>query len=530
MNIFAIGDLNPDIFVYSEKSPKRGIEQKVDCISASIGGNAANFSMALSGLGVKTSLISMGAEDSFSSFLKQELARAGVKPLLIKSKNKNAASVIFVSKDGERAIMSSKAALLEMDCKKVSKILLPNLMKGDIVFFGGFFHLPKMKSGFPKLLSAIKKKGASIFFDLCYDEYGSWKIPALEKIDALFLNELELKMLTKSAAKKKAIAKLFSRGSSIIVLKKGKNGAELFSGNRHLESRAIPVKALNATAAGDFFNAGYAYAFSKGYGEKASLECANFVAAEKISNEGYQLTSAKKLESHLAPQNFLELKKFNSYDLLSRAIAGEIMLQLKKKPASVISLAAGSTPLGAYRELAKAYREGSADFSKAYFVELDEYCGIRNYKDSFAYSLGKNFLGKVNFKKKNILLFNPDAKNKKKEIARFENFIRKKGLDFVLLGIGANCHIAFNEPGTRFSSSTHVEKLKHRAVSKSAFTLGIRTILSAKKIILAASGSKKAMAIRKTFSSKPDEKIPSSVLQKHRNASAFVDSAAGKLV
>src|SRR3989344_429145 len=170
--IFSVGDLNIDLFTHTNAAARFGEECRARKFYYSIGGNAANFAAAAAGLGLDTFLVSAVGKDIFTPFLKQELKRLRIKPLLLQSHSQNGVSNIFVRGDGERAIVSSKGCLLEMNCAFASRKILPGLSHGDIVFFGGFFHMPKMGKGFASLLRAIRAKGAKVFFDACFDEYG----------------------------------------------------------------------------------------------------------------------------------------------------------------------------------------------------------------------------------------------------------------------------------------------------------------------------------------------------------------------
>jgi glucosamine-6-phosphate deaminase len=495
--------------------------------------------MALSGLGEVPTFISVVGSDHFSGFLRQELGKRS--PIsLFKSEKHNGVSVIFVSRTGERAIFSNKKALMELNCAGVSEQILPKLEPGDIVFFGGYFHLLGMRRGFGRLLSEIAKRKGRVFFDACYDEYGKWKMPFIKKIDTFFLNEVELRKISGKNETRKAVKSLLARGVKKIILKKGKNGATQYSRNSEIRSPAINVRAVNTTGAGDFFNAGYTYGELKGYGIKTKLACGNFVAGMKISKEKYYVPNKIELEKYLKTINHITTEKVADYNAVSEGIARRIMCQLKKKPDSVLALASGTTPMGAYDILANAYARGKADFSKATFMQFDEYIGAGK-ANSEAFFLQKNFLQKVNFRKKNIFLIKTNPRNPKKEIVRLEKFIGKKGIDLLLLGIGENCHIAFNEPGTKFSSKTRIAELKKQTIHvnsektgaktpKKAITIGLDTIMSAKKIILAASGEKKAVAVKKAVQEKPSINAPASVLQGHRNVLFIIDSKAAKLL
>lgn len=540
--VFSVGDLNVDLFTHTASASVPGEEHRAEKFYCSIGGNAANFAVSLSALGEKVLLVSVLGKDLFTEFLSGALGRFSVDTVLLRSKKQNGVSNIFVSPGGERAIISSKGCLSELSCAAVKRKIVQKLSAGDIVFFGGYFHLTGMRKGFSGMLKAIKRKGALVFFDACFDEFGKWKTAGfLGQVDALFLNRLELRKITGSRNERKAIAWLFSRGVKSVVLKRGAEGASFFSCTELFDAPAFQAKALNTTGAGDFFNAGLVHGLLRDFSPRNCLLCGNFVAGKKVSSAGYYVPSKRELDAYISCKNLAEVEIVENYSALSRRVSRLIIEQLREKPDSVLCLAAGKTPLRAYSLLVRAHRRGLVDFSRAAFIELDEYLGLENHVDSFAHSLAKNFLDKVNFRKRNVFLFNQHAKNQSAECRRIESIVRRKGIDFMFLGLGENAHIAFNEPGTPFSSHTHVAKIPRAAlrarkaefsgrVPEKAFTLGLRTIFCAKKIVLAASGRKKSGAVRKAFSFRPSERAPASVLQKHGNALVVLDKPAARLL
>jgi len=287
MKIFVVGDITLDILCKTGNYAKPGEETGLESLDFSLGGNAANFAFAASKLGFKTELFSAIGNDFATSFLKKQLSSCGIKQSLKKTALHNACSVILVGKKGERSIYSEKGALETLSSKDIEKKLLPKLKHGNIVFFGAYFHLAKMHKGFPKLLKKIRKKGCAIAFDACFDTYGKWKVMHLLKcLDIFFLNELELEHIAKTKNKSKAVKKLFSKGASIIVLKKGAKGSELFLPDFSVSVPASKANAVDTTGAGDIFNAAFLYAFFSGASEKKSLEFANFMAGQKISKHG----------------------------------------------------------------------------------------------------------------------------------------------------------------------------------------------------------------------------------------------------
>ncbi len=239
----------------------------------------------------------------------------------------------------------------------------------------------------------------------------------------------------------------------------------------------------------------------------------------------------------------MEIKLVNNYNKLSKEAAKIVITQIKNKPNSVICFATGSTVLGLYKELIKAYKKG-LDFSKIIAFNLDEYLGLsKNNKYSYNYFLKQNLLNHINIKKQNIKLIDGSAKNAKKLCLDYEKKFKKHPIDLIILGIGRNGHIGFNEPGSRFNSRTRVVNLSKETIKsnsrffknisevpKKAVTMGIATILGSKKIILLASGKDKAEAIKKLIKNQETEKVPETALRKHENVAIIIDKSAASLL
>lgn len=231
-------------------------------------------------------------------------------------------------------------------------------------------------------------------------------------------------------------------------------------------------------------------------------------------------------------------------EIFFKAIANSIFALVKKKPNCVIALPTGSTPVGLYNELVKKFEQGRIDFSKTVFINLDEYAGLgQSHQQSYSRFLRKHFLDKINASEKNILLFNGKAADLNEEAAQREKFVSASGIDLALLGIGENAHIAFNEPGSGEKTRTRVVDLTASTIEANsrffsgkgdvptqAITMGIGTILKAKKIVLMAIGAKKADAVKKMRDSKPSGDIPASFLQLHKDIEVYCDKEAGALL
>ena len=220
----------------------------------------------------------------------------------------------------------------------------------------------------------------------------------------------------------------------------------------------------------------------------------------------------------------------DTYEKLSRQAANIISAQVILKPDSVLGLATGSSPLGTYKQLIKWYEKGDIDFSKVTSVNLDEYVGLDVSNDqSYRYFMNKNFFEHINIDINNTFVPNGCAVDLAGEGKRYDEHIAKLGgIDLQLLGIGLDGHIGFNEPDKYFVKSTHVVKLHESTIKansrffsnqdevpKRAITMGMVSIMQAKKILLIASGEAKRDILEKAFYGPITPEIPASILQLH---------------
>jgi glucosamine-6-phosphate deaminase len=234
------------------------------------------------------------------------------------------------------------------------------------------------------------------------------------------------------------------------------------------------------------------------------------------------------------------LIKTKNYNELSKVACELLIDEISKKPNIVISFATGQTPIGFYSELVKAYKKKKIDFSKVQSFNLDEYYPInRKSKNSYYYYMFHHLFDKVNINKININFLNGETKDPKKECLDYENKIKNRSIDVQILGVGVNGHIAFDEPGSGFDSKTRVVNLtketvkrnykfliNKKEVPKMALTMGIKTIMKSKKIILLADGKEKREAIKHLLKGKVEKKWPVSVLKKHKNLIIVADKSA----
>lgn len=220
----------------------------------------------------------------------------------------------------------------------------------------------------------------------------------------------------------------------------------------------------------------------------------------------------------------------DSYEKLSRRAANIISAQVIIKPDSVLGLATGSSPLGTYKQLIEWYNKGDIDFSSVTSVNLDEYVGLDgNNNQSYRYFMNKNFFEHINIDLGNTFVPNGCAVDLAGEGKRYDEHISELGgIDLQLLGIGHDGHIGFNEPDKYFVKSTHVVDLHESTIKansrffaniddvpKKAITMGMVSIMQAKKILLIASGKAKRDILEKAFYGPITPEIPASILQLH---------------
>ena len=223
--------------------------------------------------------------------------------------------------------------------------------------------------------------------------------------------------------------------------------------------------------------------------------------------------------------------------------AAEIMLEVvKQNPKAVLGLATGTTPLGMYKRMISDHRENGTDYSQIRTVNLDEYKGLpQTHEQSYAYFMKKNLFDGLGITPEQTNIENGKAKDDKTECLRYDALLEELPRDIQLLGLGSNGHIAFNEPGTPFGSGTHVVTLAASTVKdnarlfedisevpRKAYTMGIKQIMQAKKVLILASGSNKADAVYKMVKGEVTEQVPASVLQLHPDCILIADEAAAR--
>ena len=234
-----------------------------------------------------------------------------------------------------------------------------------------------------------------------------------------------------------------------------------------------------------------------------------------------------------------------TYDELSVKAASIIISQLILKPTSVLGLATGSTPEGLYQHLIKKYNEGIFSFKDASSFNLDEYVGLEpDHPNSYRYFMQDHLFSEIDLKDSHINIPYGNASSPAAECVRYEQAIADAGgIDIQILGIGRNGHIGFNEPDVDFKSSTHVVELDDKTIEdnarffdtieevpKQAISMGIKTIMSSKKILLLASGIGKAEILYEMVYGKISPSVPASILQLHNDVTIICDEEAGRLL
>lgn len=234
-----------------------------------------------------------------------------------------------------------------------------------------------------------------------------------------------------------------------------------------------------------------------------------------------------------------------NYEELSLRSAQIIKNQVDAVPGTVLGLATGSTLIGTYDELVRLHKAGEVDFSKVVSFNLDEYFPIKKSDNqSYYYYMKKHLFNHVNILAENTHIPDSEAADYEAECAAYEEKITAHGgIDLQILGIGNNGHIGFNEPGDAFISQAHYVKLDESTIKansrffdnendvpKHAITVGMRTIMTAKKILLLASGEKKAEAIFQTIHGAITPRVPASILQLHPNVTIIADKEAARLL
>ena len=228
------------------------------------------------------------------------------------------------------------------------------------------------------------------------------------------------------------------------------------------------------------------------------------------------------------------------YEELSKKAAEMMLAVIRSTPDAVLGLATGTTPLALYARLTEDHKANGTNYDRIRTVNLDEYKGLpASHEQSYAYFMRHNLFEGLGIAPEKTNIENGMAEDEEGECARYDALLDAMPRDIQLLGLGSNGHIAFNEPNTPFGCGTHVVSLAESTIKdnarlfaspdevpRKAFTMGIRHIMQAKRILILASGANKAEAVYKMAKGPVTEDVPASVLQLHPDCTLIADEAA----
>ena len=241
----------------------------------------------------------------------------------------------------------------------------------------------------------------------------------------------------------------------------------------------------------------------------------------------------------------MKVYKGKDYAQMSRIAANILSAQVTMKPDCTLGLATGSTPIGTYKVLIERCAKGDLDFSQVKSINLDEYVGLSPEHDqSYRYFMQTNLFDHVNIKAENTNVPNGLAQDLAAECARYNEVIHTLGpIDIQVLGMGHNGHIGFNEPSDVFELETHLVDLTQTTIDanarffasaddvpRQALTMGIKSIMQAKRVLVVVSGKDKAEIVKKAFTGPVTPQVPASILQMHPDVILVGDEAALSLL
>lgn len=234
----------------------------------------------------------------------------------------------------------------------------------------------------------------------------------------------------------------------------------------------------------------------------------------------------------------------NDYDEVSSE-AFKIMKEVLKKPNPVLGLATGSTPVGLYKKMIADHNSQGTSYKNTITFNLDEYLGLpRNHEQSYYTFMHENLFNSIDCPEENIHVPNGSVEDGEAEAKAYEDALKQHVVDIQVLGIGSDGHIAFNEPGTPFTSETHIADLTDQTISDNArffegdksqvptqaITQGLASIMRAKKILLIATGANKADAVYGMIKGAKSEECPASILQDHADVTVILDKDAASKI
>ena len=241
----------------------------------------------------------------------------------------------------------------------------------------------------------------------------------------------------------------------------------------------------------------------------------------------------------------MRIVKAKDYTAMSRMAANIISAQIIMNAKCVLGLATGSTPIGIYQQLIEWYRKGDLDFSEVTTINLDEYRGLGpDSEQSYRYFMNTNLFDHVNIRKDHTFVPDGLEADREKACSSYNERIRAcGGIDLQLLGLGNNGHIGFNEPEDAFEKETHCVQLSESTIQanarffdnpeevpREAYTMGIKSIMQARKIVVVVNGAGKAEIVKKAFTGPVTPMVPASVLQLHNDVTLVGDEQALSLL
>ena len=233
-----------------------------------------------------------------------------------------------------------------------------------------------------------------------------------------------------------------------------------------------------------------------------------------------------------------------NYEEMSAKAAEILISVVKNNPNAVLGLATGSSPIGTYQNMIADHKANGTSYKNVHTVNLDEYVSLNAEHDqSYAYFMRTNLFDHVDIDLKNTNLPCGVASDLQKECDRYNKLLDELKPDVQVLGLGSNGHIGFNEPGTPFSSVTHLVDLTENTIKdnsrlfasidevpRQALSMGIKNIMQAKSILMVVSGKNKAEAVKGMVKGEITPNLPASVLQLHPDVTIICDKAAAELL
>lgn len=240
----------------------------------------------------------------------------------------------------------------------------------------------------------------------------------------------------------------------------------------------------------------------------------------------------------------MEISIFKSAEEIGAAVARIFVDEVKNNPSCVLGLATGATPIPTYESIKKLHKEENVSFKDVKTYNLDEYCDLpKSDKNSYYTFMHEQLFNGLDILEENVHFLDGNAGDCETECKKYDTQINEAGgIDIQLLGIGNNAHIGFNEPADTFTDGSFKVKLTEstinankiyfdeNAMPRFALTMGVKQIMNAKKIILIATGEKKAEAIKNMVKGPVTPQVPASVLQEHNDVLIFLDEAAAALI